>query len=217
MVQIVVMMITARIIPLIGRIKWILVLGPCFIAIGSGLLYSVHVGTSMSAVYGYQAIIGVGIGMTLQNSMVSIQFDLREQPHLITMGTGIGTFIGFAGRIVGLSLAGSVFENMIQVNLHKYVPDLPEEVVHAMTSNAGALWTSVPEPLRPAALEAYSQTVRLTFLIGVPGSILAIVGGLIVRNDKLPTKAEETARAQKRKEEEEARTVKANEKVAAEV
>lgn len=212
MVQIVVMMITARLIPIIRRIKWILVAGPCFIALGSGLLYWVHVGTPMSQVYGFQVIIGVGIGMTLQNTMVTIQFDLREQPHLITMGTGIGTFIGFAGRIVGISLAGSVFENMIQVNLHKYVPGLPEQLVHALTSNAAALWTVVPEQLRPAALEAYSQTVRLTFLIGVPMSILAVMGALIIRNDKMPTKAEEKARAEKRKEEEAAKAAAAREK-----
>jgi Na+/melibiose symporter-like transporter len=204
MVQIVVMIITSRLIPLLGYIKWIIVVGPCFIALGSGLLYSVHVNTSIAHVYGYQAIIGVGIGMTLQNTMVSIQFDLRDEPHLITMGTGVGTFVGFSGRIVGLSLAGSVFENMMQVNLHKYVPGLPEELVHAITSNANALWTAVPESLRPATLEAYSHTVRVVFIIGVPAAILAVIGALCMRNDKMPTKEEEAERMQKRLAAEEA-------------
>lgn len=199
MVQIVVMIVTSRIIPMIRRFKWILVAGPCFIAIGSGLLYSVDEHSPLSHVYGYMVLIGAGIGMTLQNSMVCIQFDLRAQPRLITMGTGIGTFIGFAGRIIGLSLAGSVFENMIKVNLHKYVPELPEEIVHAMSADATTLWTAVPEALRPATLHAYSQTVKLTFLIGVPGSILAVLGGLIVRNDKMPTKAEEAERVERMK------------------
>ncbi|GMK56868.1 hypothetical protein CspeluHIS016_0307080 [Cutaneotrichosporon spelunceum] len=204
MVQIVVMIITARIIPKLGYIKWIIVTGPALTALGSGLLYTVHVGTPVSHVYGFQAIIGAGIGMSLQNAMVSIQFDLRELPHLITMGVGVGTFFGFGGRIVGLSLAGSVFENMIQVNLHKYVPDLPDELVKALTSNASALWTVVPEELRSQTLEAYSQTMRIVFIIGVPGGVLGFLGGLIMRNDKMPSKAEETERMQKRREEEEA-------------
>lgn len=213
MVQIVVMIITSRLIPLLGYIKWIIVAGPCFIALGSGLLYSVHVNTPIGHVYGFQALVGVGIGMTLQNSMVSIQFDLREEPHLITMGTGAGTFIGFSGRILGLSLAGSVFENMIQVNIHKYVPGLPEQLVRALTSNSNALWTVVPEALRPAALEAYSQTVRVVFLIGVPGALLALVGALCMRNDKMPTKAEEAERMQKRRDEEAATAAAATEGV----
>ncbi|BEJ13591.1 hypothetical protein CspHIS471_0307650 [Cutaneotrichosporon sp. HIS471] len=204
MVQIVVMIITSRLIPLLGYVKWIIVTGPALTALGSGLLYTVHVDTPVAHLYGFQAIIGAGIGMTLQNAMVSIQFDLRDEPSLITMGTGVGTFFGFAGRIIGLSLAGSVFENMIQVNLHKYVPNLPEELVHVMTSNANALWTIVPEPFRPKALEAYSHTMRVVFLIGVPGGILGLLGGLFMRNDKMPTKAEEAERMQKRREQEDA-------------
>lgn len=64
---------------------------------------------------------------------------------MISAGTGLAVFIGFAGRIVGISLAGSVFENMIQVNLARYAPDLPSSLVAAVINNAGAVWTIVPE------------------------------------------------------------------------
>ncbi|KLT44397.1 MFS general substrate transporter [Cutaneotrichosporon oleaginosum] len=194
--QIVVMIITSRIIPLVGYIKWAIVAGPALIALGSGLLYTVDTHTPLSRLYGFQIIIGAGIGLALQNTMVSIQFDLRTEPSLIAMGMGAGTFLGFAGRIAGLSLAGSVFGNMIQANLRRYAPTLPPHLVRALTSDAGALWALPPE-MRPGALRAYAHTVRVVFLIGVPGSILALAGAVCVRNAKMPSKAEEAERMRK--------------------
>jgi hypothetical protein len=52
--------------------------------------------------------------------------------------------VGFAGRIIGISLAGSVFENMIQVNMKKYVPTLPEHLVQEVVNSATAIWDEIP-------------------------------------------------------------------------
>ena len=52
--------------------------------------------------------------------------------------------VGLAGRIIGISLAGSVFENMIQVNVAKYAPDLPAEYVQIVVNSATAVWINVP-------------------------------------------------------------------------
>lgn len=190
--QVVALMVSARVIPLIGRFKWIIVCGPALLCIASGLLYSVKTGTSISHVYGYQVLIGVGIGMSMQNCMLAIQYDLKTQPRLISVGVGAGTFLGFMGRIVGISLGGSVFENLIQSNLHKYAPTLPADIVHAVVNNADAVWSVVPDDLRPQVLYAYTESLRVVYLIGVPMSILGMAGALLIRNSKMPTKAEVT-------------------------
>ena len=44
-----------------------------------------------------------------------------------------------------MSLAGSVFGNMLQVNLRKYAPGLSAELVTAIQNTAGAVFTDVPE------------------------------------------------------------------------
>jgi hypothetical protein len=46
--------------------------------------------------------------------------------------------------------------------------------------------------------------VRVVFIIGVPAAILAVIGALCMRNDKMPTKEEEAERMQKRLAAEEA-------------
>ncbi|KAF8326606.1 uncharacterized protein EI90DRAFT_3069900, partial [Cantharellus anzutake] len=50
----------------------------------------------------------------------------------------------------------SVFENMMQVNIPKYAPNLPRPLI------------VVPPPDRPAVLHAYVNMLNDVFLIGVP-------------------------------------------------
>ena len=69
----------------------------------------------------------------------------HKKPQLISIGTGTVTFFGFVGRNLGISLAGSVFGNMLLVNLHKYAPGLPPGLVAAVQNNAGAVYSAVPE------------------------------------------------------------------------
>lgn len=53
--------------------------------------------------------------------------------------------VGFAGRVVGISLAGSVFGNMLQVYLGKYAPSLPPQYLEAVINSPAAVWDTVPE------------------------------------------------------------------------
>lgn len=92
LVQIVVLIASSRIIPLIGRFKYIIVAGPVFLSIASGLLYTVKYGTPVNHLLGFQALFGIGIGLAMQSSMLAVQFDLKKEPRLIPTGTGIATF-----------------------------------------------------------------------------------------------------------------------------
>lgn len=189
-------------IPRIRRYKWIVVASPVLLTIGSGLLYSVKYGTPIASIYGFQVILGAGVGLGLQNAMLAVQVDLREKPHWISAGMGLTTFLGFMGRIIGISLASSVFQNMITRNLHKHAPELPEPLVQAATNDATAIWTVIPEQFRASALIGYSETLRLVFLIGVPMGFLCLVAALFIKDDKMPSKEEEMAKNQALKEKE---------------
>ncbi|KAL1405301.1 hypothetical protein Q8F55_008928 [Vanrija albida] len=193
MVQIFFLILSSRVIPKIRYFKYIVVAGPAFLAIGSGLLYMQRYGDPVSRLYGYQVLLGVGIGLALQNSMLGVQIELKTEPQYISAGMGMCTFIGFAGRIIGISLGGSVFENMIQRNLHAHVPQLPEGLLRAVVNDATAVWTQLPEPLRVPVLVEYQKTLAIVYIIGVPLAVLGIASALIMKNDKLPDAAETKA------------------------
>ena len=120
------------------------------------------------------------------------------------------------GRIIGISLAGSVFENMIQVYLRKYAPNLPAELVAVVINDANAIWTVVPDVreaptpvsacahvaqnLRDSVLVAYTKTVSDVYLIGVPLAFAGTLSALCIKNSRMQTKGEEQAAIQESKE-----------------
>ena len=95
MTQIVVLMASSRIVPKIGRFKYVILAGPVFLALGSILLYTVKYGTSISHLMGFEVFLGIGIGLSMQNTMLAVQFELKKEPHLISAGTGLSVFSEF--------------------------------------------------------------------------------------------------------------------------
>lgn len=73
LVQIVVLIASSRIIPKLGRFKWVIVSGPVFLMIGCGLLYTVKYGVPETHIMGFEALLGVGIGVAMQNTMLAVQ------------------------------------------------------------------------------------------------------------------------------------------------
>ncbi|WWD00487.1 hypothetical protein V866_007402 [Kwoniella sp. B9012] len=202
LLQVAALIISSRIIPKIGRFKPVIICGPILLCIASGLFYTIKPTTPMANLYGYQVILGVGIGCCLQNVMVSVQHELRREPWLISLGTGLTVFVGFAGRIVALSMGGSVFENMIQRHLKSSVPGITDQIVMAVVNDATAVWTYVPDEMRPAVLQAYTKTLSQVYIIGLPLAVMALAGALILKNDKIATKEEEEAAKRSAKEKE---------------
>lgn len=206
MTQIVILIGSSRVIAKIGRFKYPIVAGPVFLLAGSGALYSVKYGTPENYLYGFEVLLGIGIGLAMQNSMLAVQFELKAEPWLIPAGTGISIFsksslftlradtdviVGFAGRIVGLSMAGSVFGNTIQTNIVKYAPDLPPQYAGSLINDASAVWTVIPEQYREVSLLAYTEALRNVYIVGVPCAILGLAGALAIKNSKMQSKAEE--------------------------
>ncbi|KAF8329701.1 major facilitator superfamily domain-containing protein [Cantharellus anzutake] len=179
-VQVFTLILTGRLIAHFGRPYLIILLGPVFIALGCGLLYSVTPADHISKLMGYEVFVGIGVGMFLQNTIMITQYEFRDQPQLMSAATGVVVFVGFTGRLFGISVAGSVFENMIQVNIHKYAPNLPRPLVIAVMNAADAVWKVVPPPDRPAVLHAYVDTLNDVFLIGVPAGVLGFFVALFM-------------------------------------
>ncbi|KAF7372871.1 Major facilitator transporter-like protein [Mycena sanguinolenta] len=46
-----------------------LIVSPCFLAVGAGLLYTLSASSSAASIVGYQILVGVGTGMAMQNSL----------------------------------------------------------------------------------------------------------------------------------------------------
>ena len=193
LVQVATLIASSRIIPKIGRFKYVIITGPLFLMLASGLLYTVKYGTAEKNIYGFEVLLGIGIGMSLQNTMLAVQFELKKEPWLISAGTGMAVFVGFYGRIIGISVATCVLENLLQKKLHQYVPDMPEIYVQQVINQASAVWTIIPEQYRQGSLEAYTEVLRIVYILGLPFAAIGVLFGLFLKNDKMQTKEQELA------------------------
>jgi hypothetical protein len=91
---------------------------------------------------------------------------------------------------------------MLQVNIHKYAPSLSPGLLLDVQNNANAVFHDVPPALRADVLYAYVKTLSAVYLLGVPCSILALIGALCMTNVTMEHAAEEAAVRKEKKERE---------------
>ncbi|EIW76480.1 MFS general substrate transporter [Coniophora puteana RWD-64-598 SS2] len=171
-----------------GRYWPIMVVSPLLYSIGSGLMYTVGVGSSEGKLIGYQIISGIGIGCALQMPDISIQSELAYEEELIPRAAGMSSLVENLGAIVGLAIAGSVFLNQLKVNLHQYAPSLPPSVAVSVQQSISNIFT-LPANEQAAVVQAYVKTLDQVFLIGVPiGAISSVISLTCIHNYNLKTR-----------------------------
>lgn len=65
--------ISGGIVTVFGRYKWILIVGPWFLCIGGGLLYTVDENTANAKLIGYQILLALGIGLVFQQVSTAVR------------------------------------------------------------------------------------------------------------------------------------------------
>ncbi|GAA6031271.1 hypothetical protein JCM8097_005577 [Rhodosporidiobolus ruineniae] len=159
-----------------------LVVGPVFGAIGAGLMYTISSTTKNANIIGYQILLGLGVGLVMQNSMFAMQAEFKDNMRLIGQATGLSSFFQFLGGTIALAVCQAVLASQLPEQFAKYAPTAPLKVIKESPLE---IWT-LPEDVRGGAITAYVQSLKIVFILGVPFSILCIVSGLFVSNIKIP-------------------------------
>ncbi|KAK7039611.1 major facilitator transporter-like protein [Favolaschia claudopus] len=156
--------------------------GTIFLAIGSGLLYTLGLSTSSANIIGFQILIGIGTGMGQQNSLLGIQVQFRDAPNLLSQATSMASFALFFGGTVGLGVAEPVFASELTKFLLKYAPDAPAVIAKESPT---AIYTSLAPELIPGVVRSYMESLKIVFVIGVPLAGLALLASLLIENTRL--------------------------------
>ncbi|KDQ17239.1 hypothetical protein BOTBODRAFT_105781 [Botryobasidium botryosum FD-172 SS1] len=160
-----------------GRYWPFQVIAPCLCAIGAGLLYSTDESTSLGKLVGYQILFGTGTGAILENTIIATEATV-EGADQVPQGTSLFTFSQLMGGVIGITLAGTVFNNELASGLAQYAPQVPPGPVRDSVS---AIYSSVSADLRPGVIRAYVRALQRTYLIGVPAGIIAFLGALMIK------------------------------------
>ncbi|EPE09498.1 major facilitator superfamily transporter [Ophiostoma piceae UAMH 11346] len=134
-------------------------------AIGTGLLYTLDIGTGTGKWIGYQILAGLGYGFVFQIPMIHGQANAK--PDDLATTTAIIMFFQTIGGAFMLSAAQSAFVNHMLTVLPKTAPTVNPALV--LATGATELWSTFGDDVLHGVLEAYMKGLKVAFAIAIAG------------------------------------------------
>jgi EmrB/QacA subfamily drug resistance transporter len=176
--------LSGRIITRTGLWKRWLVGGMVLVVVGLGLLGTIDADTHLALVLGYMAVVGVGIGATMQNLVLAVQ----NNASLGDMGaaSSVVAFFRSTGGAAGVSALGAVLAHQVAATVRD---GLDAMGIHPTSHESGAIpdLDELPAPIRSLYEHAFGDAVGHIFLVSVPFALLALLCVLAIREVPLRT------------------------------
>jgi EmrB/QacA subfamily drug resistance transporter len=162
------------------------IVGTALVAIALFLLSHLTVSTPFWETAIYMAILGAGLGLTMQVLLIAAQNSVPYSE--LGVATSLATFSRSIGGSIGVAVFGTVFNNRLAVNLVKHVPAAALQKLHgtSVTANPAAV-KLLPAPVRSGLRIAFADSLHVVYLAAVPFAVLAFVLALMLREVPLRT------------------------------
>ncbi|AIA04859.1 MFS transporter [Streptomyces noursei] len=185
-------MISGQIITRTGRWKVFLVSGGVLLTAGLGLLGTLRTDTPYWHAAIYMALMGLGVGMMMQNLVLATQNQVAPQD--IGSASSLVTFFRTLGGAVGVSALGAVLANRVTHyvtdGLTALGPKAAAAASHGSTGSTGIPdLSSLPAPIRSIMEDAYGHGVGDVFLYAAPFALLALLITLFIKEVALRSKS----------------------------
>ncbi|MER7478927.1 MFS transporter [Streptomyces sp. NPDC126510] len=182
--------VSGQIITRTGRWKGWLLAGGVLVTAGLGLLGTIRYDTEYWHIAIFMALMGLGIGMMMQNLVLCTQNQV--EPSDLGAASSTVTFFRSLGGAVGVSALGAVLGNKITDYVKDGLADLGAKgaaLGHAGTGGGGIPdLDAMPAPIRTIVESAYGHGVADVFLYSAPMALLALLVSLFIKEVPLRTK-----------------------------
>ncbi|EHK99010.1 putative HC-toxin efflux carrier TOXA [Glarea lozoyensis 74030] len=140
--------------------------GAVLTTIGSGLLYTLDIGSPSSHWIGFQILAGIGLGISFQ-APIMVGQALAEDEDVATV-TAILMFIQTIGGALLVSAANAAFVNTLISELRKNVPSI--DPLRVILAGATGLRDAFTEEQLPGLLVSYMAALKVTYAIAIATS-----------------------------------------------
>ncbi len=182
--------VSGQIITRTGRWKGWLLGGGVLVTAGLGLLGTIRYDTEYWHIALFMALLGLGIGMMMQNLVLCTQNQV--EPGDLGAASSTVTFFRSLGGAVGVSALGAVLGNKITDYVKDGLTDLGPKgaaLGHAGTGEGNIPdLGAMPAPIRTVVESAYGHGVADVFLYSAPLALLALLVSLFIKEVPLKTK-----------------------------
>jgi len=164
-----------------GHYLTMIIIGPCIGAVGAGLLFTIDEFTSSGRLIGYQIIFGVGLGMAFQLPVMAIQAEYADEVELVPQASSLLTFLQLLGGVIGIAIAGTIFNNQLVKELATYASGLDPQVMQAVKQSVTVIFT-LPASQQAPVVHSYVKALDYTFVLSVPTCVCASLAALLIKN-----------------------------------
>ncbi|WP_369197532.1 MFS transporter [Streptomyces djakartensis] len=182
--------VSGQIITRTGRWKGWLLAGGVLVTAGLGLLGTIRYDTEYWHIAIFMALMGLGIGMMMQNLVLCTQNQVEAGD--LGAASSTVTFFRSLGGAVGVSALGAVLGNKITDYVKDGLAGLGakgEALGHAGTGGGGIPdLSTMPAPIRTVVESAYGHGVADVFLYSAPMALLALLVSLFIKEVPLKTR-----------------------------
>lgn len=169
-----------------GRWKSLVVAGGILAVAGLALMGTIHYDTDFTVVSIYMFVLGLGVGLIMQNLVLVVQNSVDPQ-HLGAASAGV-TFFRTLGGSVGVSVIGATLAARIPTLVQQGLAALPAaDRKGAELLQGGQLpdLATLPEPIRVVVENAYGVAIAESFWHVVPLAVIALAAIAFLPNRPL--------------------------------
>ncbi|MEV4467705.1 MDR family MFS transporter [Micromonospora echinofusca] len=185
--------VAGQLITKYGRWKRYLVTGAAVMVVGMLLLATIDAGTSVVLLGVYMAVLGIGVGMLMQNLVLAAQNDVPA--HELGAATSVLTFFRSMGGTIGVSALGAVLANRVATLSAEKLGPLAGGAPGGEGSTEVPDLSTLPEPVLRIIQDVYGTATGELFLVATPFAVLALVVVLFIREKPLHTLSGDERRA----------------------
>jgi MFS family permease len=179
--------IAGQLISRTGVWKRYVVAGAALVVVGTALMGTVRYDTSWTALSIYMLVLGIGVGMVMQNLVLVVQNVLSIRQ--MGAGTAAVAFFRSLGGAVGVSAMGAILAHRVLSLMLDRLAQLNIPVSAMGSVSTVPDLSTLPTPIRLAVEAAYGEAVGDIFLAAIPVAVIALVTVAFLPNARLGTRS----------------------------
>ncbi|OQE39325.1 hypothetical protein PENCOP_c007G07256 [Penicillium coprophilum] len=150
----------------VGRYRECILFGWIIWAVGLGLFSTLDQHSGLGKQIGYGILTGVGVGNTLQPSLIAVQAGVERRDMAVI--TSFRNFVRNLGGTLGLAIAGTIINNILASSISNLGLDESQSrsLLSSPQSYLSKLSAEDAEHVRGVLTPAYQKGFRIIFIIG---------------------------------------------------
>jgi EmrB/QacA subfamily drug resistance transporter len=184
---------TGRIISRTGVWKRYLVGGMVLVTLGFGLLGTIDATTPLWVVGSFMALVGLGLGATMQNLVLAVQNNTRLED--MGAASSVVAFFRSMGGSVGVAVLGTLLSHDVRRNVTDGVQQLAasgqldKADLQAAQQSTGHIpdISALPGPFRTLYETSFGEAFGHIFLVATPFAVAALLCILFIKEVPLRT------------------------------